>query len=87
MEDPDTEGLVAPPPENLLPSPWLEKKDFRLTRDWSKFPSAGLLSHPVSDVSQAQYGAVADTIFESMKVCLETLMISGLCANYGKRSR
>ncbi|SMR48161.1 unnamed protein product [Zymoseptoria tritici ST99CH_3D1] len=67
MDDEGDTALVAAPLQDLLPSAWLEKKTYRLTRDWKKYPSAGVLSHPVSDIQQSQYGAAADVIFETMK--------------------
>lgn len=67
MEDERGE-LQAPPVEDMLPAAWLENKTYRLTRDWRKWPSAGVLQHEVSNLQQAQYGVTADLMFETMKV-------------------
>lgn len=51
-----------------IPDPKSKPKNYRLTRDWEYWPSAGELPHECSNVQQAQYGLVSDVLFETMKV-------------------
>jgi hypothetical protein len=53
---------------NALPATWDIKSDYRVTRDWSMWPSAGELGSEVSNVEQVQYGLMADSMFETIKV-------------------
>lgn len=58
------------PQQDLLPAAYSVANTFRLTREWDRWPSAGIFAHEVSNLQQAQYGVVADVIFETLKVCM-----------------
>lgn len=74
-EDIDIDMDIVEPTAGVetIPSAWDVPKTFRLTRDWPMWPSAGKLQHEVSNSQQAQYGLIADTVFETMKVSIPLL--------------
>lgn len=60
--------------EEALPAAWSVKPNYRLTRDWVNWPSAGKTGNVVHDVRQAQHSITTDTVFETVKVsCFATL--------------
>lgn len=68
MDIDDVSASGAAATQELLPSAWNVSKTYRLTRDWTKWPSAGPVNSEVSNCQQAQYGIIADLIFETTKI-------------------
>lgn len=73
LETATTPGFVVDDEEQLraVPNPKSKPRNYRLTRDWEYWPSAGELPHACSNAQQAQYGLMADLLFETMKVSLK----------------
>lgn len=69
VDDSSDPAPVIPEGTQYLPAPWSVKSDFRFSRDWPYWPSAGELpGSEVSNVQQAQYGMMVDNLFEHIKV-------------------
>jgi len=63
----DLETDVTAETATTLPVPPKVTRKYRLTLDWSMWPTIGVLDAAVSDVQQAQYGVMIDVLFETMK--------------------
>lgn len=68
VADPEQEAQHVALVANALPSVSAKKRNFRLTKDWQNWPSAGQLSNEVTNGQQARYGILTDTVFETLKV-------------------